>query len=1111
MMRAKMVDDYGGQNDAAASSTRQTASTLTSSRSLPFPSAAPRGAARTHHTTEVAMQRFRSCPRKTSRCRRGAGLVRMALTAALLAAFAASASAQESSGRVTGIVRDAETGQPVPGARVAIEGTRHTSITAENGRFLIIDVRPGIYRLVVSSIGYAEASRENVRVEAGGTATVDVGMKAQALMIEEIVVTGVVDPISGLKVPFTVGKVSTEDLPIPPNTSAAGAIQGKVAGAQIIRASSPGSGAYIQLRTPTSIYGSNGPLYVVDGVILSTAFDRTTVDIESLDIESIEVIKGAAATSLYGSRAANGVIAITTKRGSDAELGRTRITARSEFGFNTISKMVPLATGAHYFLTNEEGYFIDADGNVLENPLEGRVVNPRRMMDVPWGPNKTYDNVDRFFKAGQYWGNTITLAQNSASTNFNLSFNNYKTTGILEGNDGFSRNSFRMNVDHRPRDDLSIRFTGYHMRSFRDRVAGEPFEDLLRFLPDVDLGARGLNGEPYRIQPGLPFTSTVNPLYYEWANDNWEKRARTQGSITARFNPRPWLVLDANLGYDRSDRLMQDYIAKGTKLSEDDELGEEGRYRLFSGITDSYTGSFTATLTHAFGPLTTRTYYRAVLEREENNTKEMIGENLAVRNVKDMSVALERTTNSTITESRATGHMVATALDYADKYIADVLIRRDGSSRFGPDARWATYYRAAANWRISQEPWFNVPHLSEFQIRFSRGTAGGRPNFSWQYETFNVSNAGLVSKGTLGNRFLRPEHTTENELGLRAVIDDRVSIDLSYVRTRTRDQIVPVALPGPYGFNTQWRNAGTIAGRTYEATIEAQLIRRRNFSWRANLVVDRNRHRVERFDRPCYRENMVFYCEGMVMGEFWTTRLHRKPEELAYRHDPETLKQFQTNDDGLLVWVGEGNTWKDGLAKGLWGTSTTIDGFTYQWGMPFMETDELGNARYFKTGDGNADFNFGFGNTIRWGRFTIYGLVNGQIGADIYNSTKGRMYNRWRHGDVVQLGKPDERKKPIDYYRALYNNGLFTDYFIEDGSYAKLTELSVRYSLRGDQLGALQRLGIRDMTLGIAGRNLFTITGYSGFDPEVGSTFNRRDLNPYPQYRTFTGEIRVGF
>ncbi len=1004
-----------------------------------------------------------------------------------------------------GVVTSAETGQPLSGVQVYIDDTNHGTITDAQGRYMIVGVEPGIYRVATRSLGSAEAHRDNVQIGSGSAATVDFALSTEALSVEGIVVTGVVDPISGLKVPFTVARVTSENMPVSSSTSGAAMIQGKVAGAQIIRNSSPGSGAYVQLRTPTSIYGSNGPLYVVDGVILSTDFDRTTVDIESLDIESIEVIKGAAATSLYGSRANNGVIEITTKRGNDIAVGTTRITARTEYGINQIGNMVPMATGSHYFLTNEEGYFIDDDGNVLEDPLAGRVVHPSRIMATPWGPNQTYDNVDRFFKPGRFSATTFTLSQNQETTNFNATFSNSGTSGILEGNDGFTRNSLRLNLDHRPRNDLSLQVTGYHMRSQRDRVSGEPFEDLLRFLPDVDLSQPGLNDEPFRIQPGLPFTSTVNPLYNEWANDNWEDRARTTGSVHARYTAQPWLIFDGRLGYDRSDRLLHDYLPKGVKMSESDDLGADGRYRLYTGITNNYTANFTTTLLHKFGNLTTRTYYRAIMERGDNRTQNQIGENLAVRNVKDMGVALDRTIASNIVETRANGHMVATALDYSDKYIFDLLVRRDGTSRFGPEARWATYYRAAGNWRMSQEPWFNVPGVSEFQLRYSRGTAGGRPNFAWQYETFNVSDAGLISKGTLGNRFLRPELTTENDFTIRTIFDNRISVDLSYVTSRTEDQIIPVVLPGPYGFNTQRRNAGTISGNTIEATIEAQLIRKQNFNWRMNVVFDRSRHKVESFDRPCYRENMVMYCDDMTMGEFWTTRLHRSPEELAYRHDAEVLREFQVNDDGFVVWVGEGNSWEDGL----WGTTQTIDGFTYSWGTPFMETTEAGNAVYLKTGDGNPEFNIGIANNVRWGDFSFYGLLNGQYGADIYNSTKGRMYTRWRHADVDQSGKPAERQKPIDYYRALYNNGLFTDYFIEDGSYLKLAEFSVRYRVPSGRIAGLDRLGLSNMTIGLSGRNLFTITNYSGFDPEVGSTFNRRDTNPYPQYRTFTGEIQI--
>src|SRR5690606_31807957 len=154
------------------------------------------------------------------------------------------------------------------------------------------------------------------------------------------------------------------------------------------------------------------PLYVVDGVALSSAIERAAVDVESLDIERIEVIEGAAATALYGSRAKNGVISISTARGNGVQPGRPRLSVRDEFGVNRLARRIPIAERSHYFLTNDDGYFIDEAGNVLANPFDGRVIAPDRIMDKPWGPYRTYDNFDTFFDSGRFRGTTITIAQN---------------------------------------------------------------------------------------------------------------------------------------------------------------------------------------------------------------------------------------------------------------------------------------------------------------------------------------------------------------------------------------------------------------------------------------------------------------------------------------------------------------------------------------------------------------------------------------------------------------------------------------------------------------------------------------------------------------------------
>jgi TonB-dependent SusC/RagA subfamily outer membrane receptor len=229
----------------------------------------------------------------------------------------ADASAQER-GTVRGRVIDAQTGEPLAATQVMLQGTALGTLTAPNGTFLIPGVPTGMYTVEARRIGYAPGRRENVSVAAGASVNVELALRISALTLEEVVATGVADPTSARRVPFTVARVSGENLQVP-QPNAVASLQGKVAGVNITTPAQPGGGINIVLRTPTSINRGNSPLFVVDGVILASTFGRSTTDLSSLDIESIEVVKGAAAASLYGSRAASGVVQIRTRRGTGIE------------------------------------------------------------------------------------------------------------------------------------------------------------------------------------------------------------------------------------------------------------------------------------------------------------------------------------------------------------------------------------------------------------------------------------------------------------------------------------------------------------------------------------------------------------------------------------------------------------------------------------------------------------------------------------------------------------------------------------------------------------------------------------------------------------------------
>ncbi|HJU67485.1 MAG TPA: carboxypeptidase regulatory-like domain-containing protein, partial [Gemmatimonadaceae bacterium] len=275
----------------------------------------------------------------------------------LLSALAAAPAAAQN-GQIAGTVSDSSSGAPIIGAQVTVAGTTLGALTNDEGRFSIAGVSAGTHALEVRRLGFAARTIRNVQVAAGQTVTVDVRLSPVAFRLQEQVTTGVVDPTSGTRTPFTVGKVTAEDAPVPA-TNPLQTIQGKIAGATVVNRGQPGTGTDIILRAPTSITKSNAPLIVVDGVILSRTFSASTADLESLDIESIEVIKGAAAASLYGSRASAGVIAIRTKRGSELRDGETRITFRSELGAAQLPRQIGWSQYHHYML-NASGQYINA-------------------------------------------------------------------------------------------------------------------------------------------------------------------------------------------------------------------------------------------------------------------------------------------------------------------------------------------------------------------------------------------------------------------------------------------------------------------------------------------------------------------------------------------------------------------------------------------------------------------------------------------------------------------------------------------------------------------------------------------------------------------------------
>ncbi|MBL0937536.1 MAG: SusC/RagA family TonB-linked outer membrane protein [Gemmatimonadaceae bacterium] len=1013
-------------------------------------------------------------------------------------------------GRVSGVVTDSSSGQPLQAVQIFLARgtTRLEARTNTEGRFTFTAVPAGAYGLEAIRLGYKRVVRSNIAVSAGGTLTYDFNMDVAALNLQAIVTTGVVDPASGTRVPFSVGRVSAEDAPVPA-TNALETISGKIAGVSVVPTGQAGSGTNIQLRTPTSISKSTSPLVVVDGVIQSASFDAASADLQSMDIESVEVVKGAAAASLYGSRASSGVIQIRTRRGNNLAEGSTKFTVRSEWGSNSLARKVDWAKN-HFYLADAQGNYINATGQIV--PREQRVPRPiaERFQDQPYAAGTAFDQVDRFFDPGNFMRNSLNIAQNGGKTNWFFAYVNQREDGVVLNSGRYDQNDFRFNLDHRPRSDLQFGVSSYYSKSTRQNLYGDVFFDLINQAPDVDLRQPDPDGTPYIFQPDFEGREE-NPLYVLSTERNNRNRARLQGSLEGRYTPRSWLTVDGNLSFDRSDRDNNFFLDQGVK-TEGYANGGPGAISRFNGITNALNASLSANLLKRMGDFTLRSTVRGLVERETNNTVNANGEIFATPGVDALNNATVRFISSNSETIKTNSFFVSGAADYRGKIVVDALARLDGSSLFGPEEQENWYYRASGAYRMSEESWFPLKKLfSEFKIRASQGTAGGRPDFSDQYETFNFVEGGGLVKANLGNRFLKPEYSKETEIGIDAIIKNRYSFQISRARQKTTDQLLLIPLAGYFGYANQWQNAGTVEGNSWEGTFEAQLVRKPNFTWRAGIVADRNRNKITEFNRPCFTTaTIAFRCAGETLGNMYGFNFVKDASQLPAAAQARA-NEFQKNDDGLLVYVGPNGSY----TSGQWG-NTALNGVqignaTYRFGMPITQLDSTGSAAVVSMGDGNPDFRFGISNTIGWRSVQLFMLWDAQVGGDVYNQTRQRMYQWGRHADVDQAGKPQELKKPTEYYVNLYAANSPTDYFVEDASFVKLRELSLKYRLPSSFNVALARLGASQASLSLIGRNMLTFTKYKGYDPEVGSVLNRLDSFAYPRYRTITGSVEIIF
>lgn len=1004
------------------------------------------------------------------------------------------ASAQDAviSGRVTGVA-----GIALPGVTVSLNPAL-SAVTGPSGAYILTvpaaSARGQVGTLVARAIGYRSVTREIPLTS--GSQRQDFVLQADPLHLDDIVVTGTSDAMSTRKLPFSVGVVREEDLQQVPGVTALDALQGRVAGVSMTPLSGvPGEAPAIRIRGHTSIYQSRaGPLLIIDGVITR----GTLSDIAADDIERVEVLKGAAATSYYGSDAANGVIQIFTRRGTGLADGKLRVTTRVEGGTSFITKRWP-SNEAHWFQLDAAGQFVRAaDGS--------RIPEDDRIADNSYPVY--FDHQAQVLKPRGFLTAYVSLGQRKGNTSFTASFQHTRESGPIVLTDGFGRQNYRINLDQElsPRLDLSLNAFFGRSRSDGQTFAGVNMVwDLIYIEPHIDITQPNPDGSPYVAKLPDNQGRSYNPLYDLNLIKSTTDRQRATGGGRLRWRPDSWLTLEGQYNYDAEESHHRTVIPFGYL---DPFLGPlPGSLDRNSATVRRQNLGATATGTWRWGRFSNTTRLAAVSESQHNTNDNEHAGGFIIPGVQHFSAAdpTKLSTNSSESSIKSLDLFAVTTFDYRDRYILDALVRRDGSSLFGSANRWSTYFRVSGAWRLTED--FPLRGVDDLRLRASYGTAGLRPGFDYQYEVLS-SEGGVITKSTLGNRRLRPAHSTELEVGANLAFGgNRYSLEYSFSRKHTRDQIVQQNLPAVSGFSKQWVNAGALLSKTHELTFGAQLVQRRDFSLSLTLAADRTRAVVTEWPLPTDFSIKV----GRDISTWVGSRFVRRVADLYDDPAKATLSGAGQawSPDSVLVneegYVVRRSTWRTLAERPI--------AYAICSNPPVCTSSTLN----VELGRAEPDFRANLATVVTWKRWAVTSLFAWWQGGKIYNETRRMQVFSLRDPIVDQRGKPPEARKPVTYYQAFLGP---TEPWLESGSFVKLRELSLSYTFDRPQLRGLGLEALNQVRVGFAGRNLFTFTRFSGWDPEVGGTvfdgnadpFIRRSADlQYPQFRTLTATLEIAF
>ena len=966
---------------------------------------------------------------------------------------------------VSGTVVD-EDGQPIPGVTILDSSNDQNGTVSDfDGNFTISVPSDGT--LKISYIGYQAQS-----IAVSGQTNLSISLEESVSALDEVVITGYGSQVKKSDLTGSISSIGSEDFENQPLIRVDQALQARAAGVAVTQTSgAPGAGYKIRIRGANSITGNNNPLYVVDGLVVGNINN-----INASDISSMEVLKDASATAIYGNRGANGVVLITTKSGKK---GKAKIQIDSFFGTSEVVQKIPVMTPAQF-----------AEGVNLRDGVQ--TISQARITELSAGGGADWQ--EYFFRTAPFSNVVVSASGGSDDVDYYISANSYKAEATVINQD-YSRLNLRANINAQLNDKLKIGINNFVSRSENNGARANLATGIAW---DMNTPPRDSNGD-YNSAPLVSGVGNGSPMPLLAPENNKVENISDQliSSIYANYNITDNITLNISAGIEKIDLTNSRYTSSEVNgVSEAVVRDQQGfRFQNTNRLTyknDNPDHAFQADLVHE-------------QQSFEMNFREATASSFFSNstNFRELSLAGIQNTDSGNTNEKLESFLARLNYSLYDKYLFTASVRADGSSKFNKDNQWGTFPSGSIAWRISQEDFLkDNPTISSLKARASFGVTGSQavspfstisiPGISTANNypfTGGVASIGVAPSTRMANPDLTWETTTQFNIGFDLGLwSSKALLSVDYYTKKTEDILLSRILPEFVGPTLITQNAGEVENKGFDISLNTVLYEKNDLSVNSIFNLSSNKNKVV---------SLVDGIDNMVLGNtYYDNTFPVNPTRVEVGKPISTFRGYHF--EGVYQTGATDGTPGHAKYRDLDGDSN-------------ITTNDIGNV-----GDGNPDFTWGWNLNIDYKDLNLNMVFEGAQGNDIYNFQRMRMLglgsaqfhavhadfnNSWtttNPSNTIHSGTQASRDA----------NQWLSSQFLEDGSYTTLRSASLTYNIKD----ALSVLGVEQLKVFVNAENLFIITDYSGFDPVSTASGNSDvdlgiDLNAFPISRSFS----VGF